>query len=120
VAWTVLLPRPEGMDRGCIRAAPPWWRCLARQVIPRRAIRDCCCYHRVNWRQVSAAAVRVTRQARREGLAGEAFGDRVAVLAAAQGLPALEEEAQADLLSEFRAVQPGPRFRFRPGYTNGR
>lgn len=25
VAWTILLPRPEGMDRGCIRAAPPWW-----------------------------------------------------------------------------------------------
>ena len=54
------------------------------------------------------------------GLAGEAFGDRAAVLAAAQGLPALEEEALADLLSDFRTVQPGPRFRFRPGYTNGR
>jgi hypothetical protein len=120
VAWTILLPRPEGMDRGCITAAPPWWRCLARQVIPRRRARDCCYYHRVNWRQVSAAAVRLTRQARREGLAGEAFGDRVAALAAAQGLPALEEEALDDLLSEFRAVQPGPRFRFRPGYTNGR
>lgn len=87
VAWTILLPRPEGMDRGCITTAPPWWRRLARQVIPRRTTWDCCYYHRVNWRQVSAAAIRVTRQARCEGLAGEAFGDRVAVLAAAQGLP---------------------------------
>lgn len=120
VAWTILLPRPEGMNRGCITTAPPWWRCLARQVIPRRTTRDCCYYHRVNWRQVSAAAIRITRQARREGLAGEAFGDRVAVLAAAQGLPEQEEEALADLLTDHSAIQPGPRFRFRAGYTNGR
>lgn len=120
VAWTILLPRPEGMNRGCITAAPPLWRCLARQVIPRRGVRDCCYYHRVNWRQVSAAAIRVTRQARREGLAGEALGDRAAVLAAAQGLPAEEEEALADLLADHSAIQPGPRFRLRPGYTNGR
>jgi hypothetical protein len=69
---------------------------------------------------VSAAAIRITRQARRERLAGEAFGDRVAVLAAAQGLPAQEEEALADLLTDHSAIQPGPRFRFRAGYTNGR
>ncbi len=120
VAWTILLPRPEGMDRGCIAATPPWWRCLARQVIPRHATRDCCYYHQVNWRQVSAAAIRVTRQARRERLAGEAFGDRVAVLAAAQGLPKQEEEALADLLTDHSAIQPGPRFRLRAGYINGR
>ena len=120
VAWTILLPRPEGMNRGCVRAAPPWWRCLARQVIPRRVVRDCCYYHRVDWRQVSAAAVRVTRQARREKLAGEAFGDRVAELAVAQRLPALEEDALAHLLTDHSAIQPGPRFRLRAGYTNGR
>jgi hypothetical protein len=120
VAWTILLPRPEGMNRGCITASPPWWRRLARQVIPRRTTRDCCYYHRVNWRQVSAAAIRVTRQARREGLAGDAFGDRVAVLAATQGLPAQEEEALSDLLADHSAIQPGPRFRLRAGYTNGR
>jgi len=55
---------------------------------------------------VSAVAIRVTRQARREGLAGEAFGDRVAVLAAAQGLPAREEEALDDLLAEHSATSP--------------
>ena len=26
VAWTILLPHPEGMDRGCITAAAPRWR----------------------------------------------------------------------------------------------
>jgi hypothetical protein len=120
LAGAPVLPRPEGMDRGCSTAAAPWWRRLARQVIPLRTTRDCCYYHRVNWRQVSAVAIRVTRQARREGLVGEAFGDRVAVLAAAQGLPAREEEALADLLADHSALQPGPRFRLRAGYTNGR
>ncbi|HEX3958588.1 MAG TPA: hypothetical protein VHZ03_18490 [Trebonia sp.] len=120
MAWTILLPRPEGEDRGCITAAPPWWQCLVRQAIPRRTTRDCYYYHWVNWRQVSAAAIRVTRQARREGLVGEAFGDRVAVLAAIQGLSAREGEALADLLTDHSAIQPGPRSRFRAGYTNGR
>ena len=44
VAWTILPPRPQGMNRGCIKTAPPWWMRLARQVIPRRATRDCCYY----------------------------------------------------------------------------
>lgn len=120
VAWTILLPRPKGMNRGCITAAPPWWRRLARQVIPRRSTRDCCYYHRVNWRQVSSAAVRVMRQARREGLDGEAFVARAAALAAVQGLAGQEEEALTELLSLSSAVQPGSRFRFRAGYVNGR
>ena len=60
--------RPKRMDHGYSTTAPPWWRCLARQVIPRRRTRDCCYYHRVNWRQVSAAAIRVTRQARRTAM----------------------------------------------------
>ena len=89
-------------------------------MIPRRTVRDCCYCHSINWRQVSAAAIRITRQARRESLAGEAFGDRVAVLAEAQGLPAEEEEALADLLADHSAIQPGRRFRLRGGYTNGR
>ena len=67
VAWTILLPRPRGVDRGCIRRAPPWWRCLAQQIIPRRAARGCCYYHGINWRQVSAAAIRVMRQASDRG-----------------------------------------------------
>jgi len=107
-------------DVAALAGVPAWWRCLARQVVPRRTVRDCCYYHSTDWRQVSAAAIQVTRQARREGLAGEALGDRVAELAEAQGLPAEQEEALADLLADHSAIQPGRRFRLRRGYTNGR
>lgn len=93
VAWTILLPRPRGMNRGCFTTAPSWWRRLARQVIPRRAPRDCCYYHRVDWHQVSAAAIRVTRQARLEGLAGLALGHRAAELAEDQDLPPQDKGA---------------------------
>jgi hypothetical protein len=108
------------MNRGCFRAAPPWWRRLARQVVPRRAPRDCCYYHSVDWHQVNAAAIRVTRQARGEGLAGKALSDRAAELAEAQGLPEREKEALEDLLNVFRAIQPTRLLRRRPSYTNGR
>ena len=121
VAWTILLPRPHGVDRGCIRHAPPWWRCLARQVIPRRAARGCCYYHGINWRQVSAAAIRVMRQARRDGLHGEALSAQADELAAAQGLPPEEEEALVELLSDHSGIQPGPRISLgRRYYGNGR
>jgi hypothetical protein len=121
VAWTILLPRPRRVNRGCITGAPPWWRCLARQVIPRRTARDCCYYHGIDWRRVSAAAIRVTRQARREGLAGQALSGQADELAEAQGLPPEEEEALADLLSDHSGIQPGRRVSLgRRYYTNGR
>jgi hypothetical protein len=120
VAWTILLPRPRGMTRGCIRAAPPWWTCLVRLLVPRRAVRDCCYYHRIDWRLVSETAIRVTRQARREGVAGEALSGRLAALSKAEGLPAEEEKALDGLLTTYSAIQPGRRFRLRRGYTNGR
>ena len=121
VAWTILLPRPRGADRGCIRRAPPWWRCLARQVVPRRAAEGCCYYHGINWRQVSAAAIRVMRQARRDGLHGEALSAQADELAATQGLPPEEEGALAELLSDHSAIQPGPRISLgRRYYGNGR
>jgi hypothetical protein len=120
VAWTILLPRPRGMNRGCFRTGPPWWRRLARQVIPRRASRDCCYYHRVDWHQVSATAIRVTRQARREGLAGQALSGRAAELAEAQDLPPQEKEALGKLLVEYTAIRPTRLLRRRPGYNNGR
>ncbi len=120
VAWTILLPRPRGMNRGCFRTAPPWWRRLARQVIPRHAPRDCCYYHRVDWHQVSAAAIQVTRQARREGLAGQAVSGRAVELAEAQDLPPQEKEALGKLLAGYTAIQPTRLLRRRPGYNNGR
>jgi hypothetical protein len=121
VAWTILLPGPRGRNRGCINGAPLWWRCLAWQAIPRRPVRDCCCYHSIDWRRVSAAAIRITRQARREGLSGQALSGRAAGLAEARGLPPEEEMALAELLSDHSAIQPGPRMSLgRRYYGNGR
>jgi hypothetical protein len=69
---------------------------------------------------VSAAAIRVARQARREGLAGQALSGRAAELAEAQDLPPQEKEALDDLLSVYRAIRPTRLLRRRPGYSNGR
>lgn len=120
VAWTILLPRPRGMNRGCFKTAPSWWMRLSRQVIPRRTPRDCCYYHRIDWHQVSAAAIRVTRQARREGMAGQAPGRRAAELGEAQDMLPQEKEALSTLLSRHTAIQPTRLLRRRPGYHNGR
>ena len=120
MAWTILLPRPRGMNRGCIKTAPPWWMRLVRQVIPRRATRDCCYYHRVDWHQVNAAAIRATRQARREGLAGQPLGRRAVEVAQDQDLPPLEKAALGKLLADYTAIQPTRLLRRHPGYTNGR
>jgi hypothetical protein len=59
VAWVGLLPRPDGVDRGCMNGPPPWQLRLGRQLVPRRSTRDCCYYHSVSWQQVSAAAIRI-------------------------------------------------------------
>jgi len=114
VAWTVFLPRPHGMDRGCFTAAPPWWRRLARQTVPRPAARDCCYYHGINWQRVNAAAIRITRQARREGLPGRALSARADELPVTGDLSEDEQVALAELLSQHSAIVPG-----RP-YGNGR
>jgi hypothetical protein len=120
VAWTILLPRPQGMNRGCFTKAPSWWRRLARQVTPRRATRDCCYYHSIDWHQVSAAAIRVTRQARREGMDGLALGHRAAELAEAQDLPPQEKEALVELFTGSTTIRPTRLLRRRPDYGNGR
>jgi hypothetical protein len=120
IAWTILLPRPRGMKRGCFATAPSWWTRLGRQVAPRRTPLDCCYYHRVDWHSVSAAAIRVTRQARREGRAGQALGHRAAELAEAQDLPPQEKEALIELFTGSTTIRPTRLLRRRPGYGNGR
>lgn len=83
--------------------------------------RDCCYYHSVDWRAVSAAAIRIVRRARREGLAGEAIGERADELAEPQGLTGEEELALAELLTDHSGIQPGRRALLgRRYYTNGR
>ncbi|MGH3220783.1 MAG: hypothetical protein ACRDPY_19150 [Streptosporangiaceae bacterium] len=105
VAWVVLLPKPEGMDRGCIRATPPWWQRASRQLIPRRQTRDCY-YHSIDWHRVSAAAIRIVRRARAEALTGEELTDRLSDLAnGAKDLPDLERHALWELLSDGAGIQ---------------
>ena len=119
VAWTALLPRPKGVDRGCMTYQAPWWRCAVRQVIPRRRPRDCCYYHQVDWHRVSAAAIRVVRQARREGLSWGEVTARADEAALAEGLPDEEAQALAELIDPTTGIQPGNGFRPRY-YVNGR
>jgi hypothetical protein len=77
-------------------------------------------YHRVDWHQVSAAAIRVTRQARLEGLAGLALGHRAAELAEDQDLPSQDKEALVALFTGSTTIRPTRLLRRRPGYGNGR
>jgi hypothetical protein len=120
VAWVALLPRPAGVDRGCMNGPPPWQRCLSRQLVPRRSTRDCCYYHSINWHQVSAAAIRIMRQARGEALAGEAFTNRAADLAGTEDLPSLESQALTELLDSGAGIQIERDDDGRRYYINGR
>lgn len=47
LAWVGLLPRPKGMNRGCLRSTGPWWQRLGRQAIPRCRSQGCCYYHEI-------------------------------------------------------------------------
>lgn len=122
VAWVALLPAPEGMDRGCIDATPPRRQRVGRQLIPRRRTRDCCYYHSIDWHRVSAAAIRILRRARTEGLAGEAFTDRLSDLAgSAENLPGPERQALWELVSDGAGIQLSGNGRGRGrSYINGR
>jgi hypothetical protein len=122
VARVALLPAPQGMNRGCIHATPPWWQRAVRQLIPQRRSRDCCYYHSTGRHRVSAAAIRIVQQARAEGLAGEAFTDRLAELIGdAKNLLHPEQEALRELPGAETGIQlsRGGRGR-RQSYLNGR
>ncbi len=120
LAWVGLLPAPVDVDRGCFTGAPPWWRRLGRQVVPRGRTRTCCYYHGVDWRRVSAAAIRIARQIRAEGRAGDAHISRAYDLAASADLPQLERDALAELLAGPTAIRVGRDDQGRRYYLNGR
>jgi hypothetical protein len=117
LAWVGLLPAPVDVDRGCFTGAPPWWRRLGRQLIPRGRVMTCCYYHSVDWRRVSAAAIRIARQLRG---AGDAHTSRAYDLAAAAGLPRLEREALAELLAGSSGIRVDHDDQGRRYYLNGR
>jgi hypothetical protein len=120
VAWVGLLPRPEGMNRGCITRTAPAWQRLGRQLVPRRGVRDCCYYHSIDWHRVSAAAIRITRQARREGQEGEAFASRLIELARTETLRPEEEEALTELIGDGSGIWMDRDGTGRRYYINGR
>jgi hypothetical protein len=120
LAWVGLLPAPVDVDRGCFTGAPPWWRRLGRQLVPCRRTRTCCYYHGVDWRRVSAAAIRIARQIRAEGRAGDAHTSRAYDLAAEADLPQPEREALAELLAGPSAIRVGRDDQGRRYYLNGR
>jgi hypothetical protein len=56
--WLLTMPRINPpIARDCMAPLVPWPQRLARQVVPRTHIRDCCWHHSIDWRQASAAAV---------------------------------------------------------------
>lgn len=58
----VTLPRPDmDGDLPCMMAGTPWWRRLARQVVPHRSARGCCWYHGGDWFVACATAIRLLR-----------------------------------------------------------
>jgi hypothetical protein len=120
LAWVGLLPVPVDTDRGCFTGAPPWTRRAGRQLVPCRGARTCCYYHGIDWRRVSAAAIRIVRQIRAEGRTGNAHASRARDLAAAADLPQLDREALAELLAGPTAIRVGRDDQGRRYYLNGR
>ncbi|WP_203922493.1 hypothetical protein [Rugosimonospora africana] len=63
VTAVIVLPRPDlhGEPR-CMPTGTPLRRRLGRQLAPRRHGRDCCWYHKGDWRAASAVAIRALSQ----------------------------------------------------------
>src|SRR5205809_7892355 len=65
--WLVTMPPIDPpIDRPCMAVPMTMPTRLAHQVTGRTVIRDCCLYHRMDWRKVSAIAVTLARRLRRE------------------------------------------------------
>lgn len=86
----------------------------------RRRVRDCCYYHGIDWHRVSAAAICITRQTRREGQEGEAFTSRLLELARAETLRSEEKRALTELLENGAGIQIDRHDDGRRYYINGR
>jgi hypothetical protein len=85
---------------------PAWPQRLARQLVPRTQLRDCCWHHSVDWRKASAVAVRLARQLRRENIVDEeGLGDRIIDLIHEEHLPEPEKDAVLMLLYPACGIQ---------------
>jgi hypothetical protein len=47
---------------GCMMPPITWPQRIIRQLRPRRAVRDCCYYHRLNWHAIAEAVLTVASQ----------------------------------------------------------
>lgn len=122
--WLLTMPRIDPpIARDCMAAPVPWLERLARQVIPRTRIRDCCWHHSIDWRQAAAVAITIARRVRREHVTGEeALFDRVFELIQASGLPELQQNAVEALLypGEGITIDHLAGDRWRLSYLDGR
>lgn len=82
LGWVMRLPQidPPFTENqrnrdGCMMPPLTWPQRLARQVFPRRGVRECCYYHRQDFHAIAAAVNAVYRQVRRSGLDGDDADD---------------------------------------------
>lgn len=125
VAAVIWLPTPdlEG-EPACMPSGTPWWRRLARQVVPRRRRRGCCWYHGTNWKAVSEAAITALATADAGSLEHDADEDpedaRLFAAVSALRTQGLDEQVlEAAETLFFEAIQPSGRDGVVP-YINGR
>jgi hypothetical protein len=115
VAWVAALPRTSHRsDDRCMTARGVLARRVLRQLVPRRAVRQCCWYHQGDWRAVSALAVKLLGAARRAGIEDARFHAWAVDQAAAQDLTEWQTSALGTLLNPAVSIHVG-----KGGYTNG-
>ncbi|HET6187420.1 MAG TPA: hypothetical protein VFE59_10505 [Trebonia sp.] len=105
---------------GCMMP-PLSWRQRVLQVFPRRGVRDCCYYHRRDFRAIAAAVNAAHRQLRRSGLDGDDADELKFRLLEGSRLSEDERSTAVLLLAEDCGIQisrsPGER---RWTYHDGR
>jgi hypothetical protein len=121
-AWLVLFPRPNPFrEHECMPVGTPWWRRLGRQLVPRRAGRTCCWYHRGDWHRVCKMAIRLLDQAKRQDIAPDETRNYVLRHPDVGALSAWEQDALGTLFCQVDAIKlnsPAKRWQ-RRSYING-
>lgn len=106
VAWLALLPRPNPVrEPDCMPVGIPWWRRLARQLVPNHRIEYCCWYHGGNWHTVSETAIRLVRQSQRNAVPADGMASHVLAQAEAEGLTGWELDALDTIVSPADGIQ---------------
>ena len=127
--WLVTMPPIDPpIDRSCMAAPMTMPTRLARQVTGRTVIRDCCRYHRMDWRKVSAIAVTLARRLRREHIrdrGGEMLDRAIELIHSLSELSKNEQLAVLSLLDLGDGIMVGrlredPRHPKQWTYMNGR